>query len=101
MMCYGYGLKESEVDNASPRFLSLFLRGNIEGDNERIKTAWEQARFIASTMSKEAGSYKFPWEKKKLPKSIYEHIDWSKFTIDKEGVKVDAKGIEKILNGGR
>lgn len=78
MMCYGYGLRENEVDTASPRFLSLFIRGNIERENKQYKTSWEQVRAITGSRKK------FDWEKaeytgavEKIPKHV-----WDKFTIN-------------------
>lgn len=97
MLCYGYGLKENEVDKASPRFISLFLRGNVDRENEAAKRSWEQARFIASSMSREAGKVKFPWERIKNMPKIADDV-WDKFTFDTGGKPAELKDLIKYIN---
>lgn len=99
-MAYSYGLRESEMDNASLEFIGLFLAGHIARENERVKSGWEQARFIASAMSKEAAKIKFAWERSKgrgyaldIPNEV-----WDKFTPDFTGKKVGAEELKKIMN---
>lgn len=40
------------------------------GRQEQVQNSWEQARFIASAMSKEAGNIKFEWEKQKASSDV-------------------------------
>ena len=100
-MCYGYGLREHELNSASPQFVALFLQGQILRESEQSKSMWMQARFIASTMSKEASKVKFPWEKKTVKYGNIPDEVWDRFTLETDGVKADFKTVEKILNGGR
>jgi hypothetical protein len=86
-MCYGYGLRENELNSASPQFVSLFLQGQAEKDLAAYKVSWEQARFIASTMSKEASRVKFWWEKSHRPKVDIPQEVWDRFTLDLDGKK--------------
>ena len=96
-MCYGYGLRENELNTASPQFVALFLQGNINRESEQLKTMWTQARFIASTMSKEAAKVKFPWEKSKFRKIEIPDEVWSKFTLDNDGVSAKFEDVKRVL----
>lgn len=96
-MAYSYGLRENELDNATPEFFGLFLAGHIARENEKVKAGWEQARFIASAMSREAAKFKFPWERIKrilpeIPQSV-----WDKFTPNTTGISIEAKDIKKYV----
>jgi hypothetical protein len=96
-MCYGYGLREDELNNASPKFVALFLQGQIIRESEQVKAMWMQARFIASTMSKEASKVKFPWERSSFKKVNVPDEVWEKFTLDDNGVKASAEQIKKVI----
>jgi len=97
-MCYGYGLRENELNEASPRFVSLFLQGNSERDYENSKTHWEQARLVASAFSKTAGKIKFPWEvQTRGPVDIPQEV-WDRFTLPTGGKQIEAKDIKKYIN---
>lgn len=98
-MCYGFGLRENELNEASPAFVSLFLQGCTERDFENSKTNWEQARLVASAMSKAAAKIKFSWEKAEtrgyalnIPQEV-----WDRFTPDFTGQKVSPDQIKKYL----
>ena len=96
-MCYGYGLRENELNSASPQFVALFLQGNIERESAQIKTSWAQARFIASTMSKEAGKYKFPWERFQVARPEIDPKVWENFKLTTDGVEANVSEVKKIL----
>jgi hypothetical protein len=94
-------LREDELNTASPQFVSLFLQGNSEKELAQHKQGWEQARFIASAMSKEAGKIKFWWEKKQISKVNVPDDVWEKFTLTTDGVELNAIEAMKIVNGSR
>lgn len=96
-MCYGYGLREAELNESSMQFVALFLKGNVDRDNEIVKLNWEQARFIASTMSKEAAKIRFPWEIKERQKLDLSHIDWDKFTPNETDTKASPEQIKQVF----
>lgn len=97
-MCYGYGLRENELDTATPQFVALFLQGQIKRESDLIKISWEQTRFIGSTMSKEAGKVRFPWEKKTIDKVNISPEIWDKFTPDFSGNIAPVGMVKKVLN---
>jgi len=84
-MCYGYGLRESELNGASPQFVSLFLQGHAEKELELHKDAWRRARFIASTMSIEAARHRFWWEQQQQARRDIPQEVWDRFTLDLDG----------------
>ncbi len=96
-MCYGYGLRESELNEATPQFVSLFLQGNARRETERVQALWTMARFIGSAMSKEAGKVKFPWEKKQIKKVEIPDEVWSRFTLDESGVTANYEQVKKVF----
>ena len=96
-MCYGYGLRENELNSASPQFVSLFLQGNAERDLELYKDAWRRARFIASTMSSEAAKTKFWFEKTERPKVDIAPEIWDKFTLELNGKQATENDIKRAL----
>jgi hypothetical protein len=97
-MCYGYGLREDELNEASPAFVSLFLQGQTEREFERVKSGLIEARFIASAMSKEAATVKFSWERESRPKPNIPDDVWDKFTLELNGVKATEKDLKKFVN---
>jgi hypothetical protein len=96
-MCYGYGLREDELNNASPQFVALFLQGQILRESELIKSMWMQARFIASTMSKEASKVKFPWEKQRLNKVNIPNEVWDRFTLEINDNKASFEQVKAVI----
>lgn len=99
-MCYGFGLRENELNEASPAFVSLFLQGCSERDFDNSKANWEQARLVASAMSKAAATIKFSWEKAPtrgraldIPQEV-----WDRFTPDFTGAKVSPNDLKKFVN---
>jgi len=61
-------MREVDFWDATMRTLQNRMEGHFEAIELQEQQAWERARFIASTMSKEAGKVKFPWEKKRARK---------------------------------
>ena len=95
-MCYGYGLRENELNSASPQFVSLFLQGHSQRNFEQFKTDWERARFIASAMSSGAGKVRFAWEKPKFKDVQIDPKIWEKFTIE-EGKPATIQEVQKVF----
>jgi hypothetical protein len=86
------------MNNSSPQFVALFLQGHSIREFEAAKTTWNQARFIASTMSKEASKIKFPWEKSRLPKANVSEEVWTRFTLEITDKKATIEQVKKVLN---
>jgi hypothetical protein len=101
-MCYGYGLRNEELNNSTAQFVSLFLQGNSEREAQAIRAGWEQARLVASSMSKGASKIKFEWERPSIGKVDIPEEIWDKFTFDTDGRKMTAEDVVKFkLNGIR
>ncbi len=98
-MCYGYGLREKEMNVSSPQFISLFLQGNLMREAESIKAGWEQARLIATAMSKDAKKIKFSWERKRSKVKIDESV-FDKFTFE-EGRPLLPSDLARLKIGSR
>jgi hypothetical protein len=74
----------------------LFLQGNSEREAQAIRAGWEQARFIASAMSKSASKVKFEWERPNIGKVDIPDEIWDKFTFDTGGQKLDDKSFARL-----
>lgn len=90
------------MNNSTPQFVSLFLQGHSEREAQTIRAGWEQARFIASAMSKGASKIKFEWERPVIGKVEIPEEIWDKFTFDTGGRKLTAEDVARFkLNGIR
>lgn len=98
MTCYSYGMTEQQFNDGSGQYISLFIQGHAKRELERHKDGWAQARFIASTMSKEAAKHRFWWEKKKIQKVNLPPGFWDKFTPDFNGRELNAFEAKELLN---
>jgi len=77
------------------------MQGKSMLEFERTKTTWESTRNICALWSKDAARMKFWWEKKPKPKVDLSHVDWSKFTVNENGVEISPEEAKKIIDGSR
>lgn len=73
------GLSYNDYCRMSFGCLMRAIYGNHKARQETIQSGWEQARFIASTMVKEANNIVFPWEKQNSTKQEPKRITKEEF----------------------